>query len=303
MAADGQSLPSAESSTEPEPNNSDCQRVGTGTGNEGNKREMSPSDKKVAGSDDRREDVNTAEKEGLCQFFLKGKCHFGNRCWRSHSIPSAPPEGPRGSAGGEEDEPLPKGRTGKGGGGGRGQQREPESGGAQGKKPSMRTADDVISRILWDPCVDPSQFGVGYLDRFLGVLERPFSDFSWDADLCSSDCAEELALPRHRIQYFTYRGARVWDRRSRLDGVFGSTGGPLCPPFGNEATEAGQPQAGSSHPATACDQDEAGNDPQEAGNDGQPRPSQQHEVGDFPQSAQGTEEQVQTRGPSSPSGT
>lgn len=95
----------------------------------------------------------------------------------------------------------------------------------------MRTADDVISRILWDSSLDPTDFSVGYLDRFLGILERPFSEFSWDTDIASCNYAEELALPRHRIQYFTYRGRRVWDRESRMDGVFGSTGGSLEPPF------------------------------------------------------------------------
>lgn len=52
------------------------------------------------------------------------------------------------------------------------------------KKPRMRTADDVISRIIWDSSVDPADFIVGHLDRFLGVLERPFSDFSWDTQVC-----------------------------------------------------------------------------------------------------------------------
>ncbi|KPP74644.1 leukocyte receptor cluster member 9-like [Scleropages formosus] len=96
----------------------------------------------------------------------------------------------------------------------------------------MRPAADVVSRILWDSSLDPSDFAVGYLDRFLGVLERPFSEFSWDRDVCNCDFAEELALPQHRIKYFTYKGKRIWDRESRMDGVFGSTGGtlelPLC---------------------------------------------------------------------------
>lgn len=100
------------------------------------------------------------------------------------------------------------------------------------KKPRMRTADDVISRILWDPVVDSSEFVVGYVDRFLGVLERPFDDFTWDTNPCDCDYSAELALPRHRIQYFTYRGHRVWDRHTRTDRVFGSTGQSLAPPFG-----------------------------------------------------------------------
>ena len=100
------------------------------------------------------------------------------------------------------------------------------------KKPRMRTADEVISRILWDQSADGSEFVVGYVDRFLGVLERPFNDFNWDTDPCDCDYTVELALPRHRIQYFTYRGHRVWDRHSRTDRVFGSTGQSLAPPFG-----------------------------------------------------------------------
>uniref|UniRef100_A0A3B4AE74 Leukocyte receptor cluster (LRC) member 9 n=1 Tax=Periophthalmus magnuspinnatus TaxID=409849 RepID=A0A3B4AE74_9GOBI len=98
----------------------------------------------------------------------------------------------------------------------------------------MRTADDVISRVLWDPSVDSSEFVVGYVDRFLGVLERPFCDFNWETNPCDCDYTTELALPRHRIQYFTYRGQRVWDRHSRMDRVFGSTGQALAPPFGGE---------------------------------------------------------------------
>lgn len=107
------------------------------------------------------------------------------------------------------------------------------------KKPRMRTADDVISRVLWDPSVDASDFVVGYVDRFLGVLERPFNDFNWDTDPCDCDYSAELALPRHRIQYFTYRGHRVWDRHTRTDRVFGSTGQSLAPPFGREEEVTG----------------------------------------------------------------
>uniref|UniRef100_A0AAZ3RWV5 C3H1-type domain-containing protein n=1 Tax=Oncorhynchus tshawytscha TaxID=74940 RepID=A0AAZ3RWV5_ONCTS len=136
------------------------------------------------------------EGAGVCQFFLLGKCRFGNRCRRSHRSVF-----------------LPSGST---------------------KKPRMRTADDVISRILWDPSVEPADFVVGYVDRFLGVLERPFSEFNWDTDPCDCDYSSELALPKHRIQYFTHRGRRVWDRNNRTDRVFGSTGQCLAAPFGEE---------------------------------------------------------------------
>uniref|UniRef100_A0A8C6SX20 MJ1316 RNA cyclic group end recognition domain-containing protein n=1 Tax=Neogobius melanostomus TaxID=47308 RepID=A0A8C6SX20_9GOBI len=69
---------------------------------------------------------------------------------------------------------------------------------------------------------------------FPGVLERPFCEFNWETNPCDCDYTTELALPRHRIQYFTYRGQRVWDRHSRTDLVFGSTGQSLAPPFGGE---------------------------------------------------------------------
>lgn len=108
------------------------------------------------------------------------------------------------------------------------------------KKPRMRTADDVISRILWDSAVDSSKFVVGYVDRFLGVLERPFDDFTWDTNPCDCDYSAELALPRHRIQYFIYRGHRVWDRHTRTDRVFGSTGQSLAPPFGKKKEVKGR---------------------------------------------------------------
>lgn len=104
----------------------------------------------------------------------------------------------------------------------------------------MRTADEVISRILWDSSVDASEFVVGYVDRFLGVLERPFCDFNWDTNPCDCDYTTELALPRHRIQYFTYKGHRVWDRHTRTDRVFGSTGQSLAPPFGKEEEVKGK---------------------------------------------------------------
>ncbi|XP_037640832.1 leukocyte receptor cluster member 9 isoform X1 [Sebastes umbrosus] len=167
----------------------------------------------------------------VCRFFLMGKCHFGHRCRFSHSNPSvddsvavSPDQDDKQD--GEKTEKYKK-KVNKAA--------KPKYEAKEVyKKPRMRTADDVISRILWDPPVDGSEFVVGYVDRFLGVLERPFNEFNWDTDPCDCDYTSELALPRHRIQYFTYRGHRVWDRHSRTDRVFGSTGQSLAPPFGGE---------------------------------------------------------------------
>ncbi|KAG7270129.1 hypothetical protein CRUP_027199 [Coryphaenoides rupestris] len=154
------------------------------------------------------------DSDAMCHFFLAGKCHFGPRCRLSHSSRGT---GVSEQDGGEEEkhkkeqanalEPKHNKKT------------EVER---RKKKPRMRTADDVISRILWDTPAEAEHFVVGYVDRFLGVLERPFSEFNWDTDPCDCDYTSELALPRHRIQYFVFRGQRVWDRNSRTDRVDGA---------------------------------------------------------------------------------
>ncbi|KAM9113546.1 leukocyte receptor cluster member 9 isoform 2-T4 [Pangshura tecta] len=127
-----------------------------------------------------------------CRFFLAGGCRFGARCRNLHpGAPHTPPE--------------------------------PSSKKPPSKKPPMKTAGDVISRILWDSQLPPSDFTVGHLDRFSGVREDAFTAFCWE-DLASVGL-EVLAIPQHRIQYFKYRGRVVWDKASRLDDVFGSTGG------------------------------------------------------------------------------
>ncbi|XP_052003719.1 leukocyte receptor cluster member 9 [Xyrauchen texanus] len=184
----------------------------------------------------RDEKKQETSRHNICQHFLLGRCHFGDRCRLSHSVLDVPQ-----STQTEEDHRLVtekqsmdrknrkmmnKEKKEK-------QHAKIEREGIK-KKPRMRTADDVISRILWDTSVDPADFMVGHLDRFLGVLERPFSEFSWDAQVCDCDFSEELALPRHRIQYFSYKGQRVWDKESRTDRVFGSTGQTIVPPFGDE---------------------------------------------------------------------
>lgn len=179
--------------------------------------------------------AESAEREengvDVCQYFLMGKCHFGQRCRFSHRNPTTDDSGAVSpdqddKQDGEKTETHKKSVN---------KATKPKHETKEvNKKPRMRTADDVISRILWDSSVDATEFVVGYVDRFLGVLERPFEDFNWDADPCDCDYSTELALPRHRIQYFAYRGHRVWDRHSRTDRVFGSTGQSLAPPFGGE---------------------------------------------------------------------
>lgn len=204
----------------------------------------------------------------ICKFFLMGKCHFGHRCRMSHSNPSM--DDSEAATPDQDDKPdqeksqKNKKKVNKP----NKLKHDPKE---VNKKPRMRTADDVISRILWDDSVASSEFIVGYVDRFLGVLERPFDDFNWDTNPCDCDYTTELALPRHRIQYFTYRGLRVWDRHSRTDRVFGSTGQSLAPPFGGEGevketnTEEQEEQqellkATEEEPAGVRGQEESGTD-------------------------------------------
>ncbi|GFO43898.1 leukocyte receptor cluster member 9-like [Plakobranchus ocellatus] len=91
------------------------------------------------------------------------------------------------------------------------------------KLPPMKTASDVVNRIIWDDGLEKDDFIVGYFDRFRGLMERSFSAFSWE-DLASVDY-DVLAVPKHRIQYFKYKDVKVWDKSRRVDNVFGSAKG------------------------------------------------------------------------------
>lgn len=96
---------------------------------------------------------------------------------------------------------------------------QPQS--AVGLKPSgarkFRTAADVANRLRWDASYDHNDFVVGYEDRFLGTMERGL-------DAWKSEQTHEEFIPQHRILYFKRRsdGKVVWERRARLDLVFGS---------------------------------------------------------------------------------
>lgn len=156
---------------------------------------------------------NKQENASVCQFYLKGKCRFGGQCRNLH-------EGEQCRNLHEGKLSTNKSRQRKSGG-----EREEEDGRFEKKKSSMRTAEDVINRIKWDETLPEENFTVGYLDRFLGVLEESFSTFSWE-ELAGADL-EVLAVPQHRIQYFKYRQEKVWEKATRLDLVFGSTGSHL----------------------------------------------------------------------------
>jgi hypothetical protein len=97
----------------------------------------------------------------------------------------------------------------------------------QTKPNSMKPVEDVISRIEWDNRLDKRYFRVGYIDHFLGLQEKPFNDFDFKIDLTTTITDRHtniLSIPKQRIQYFKYANEIIWDKESRTDLMFGSTG-------------------------------------------------------------------------------
>lgn len=90
------------------------------------------------------------------------------------------------------------------------------------KKCSMKTAGDVKKRIQWDEMINKDFITVGYIDRFVGLKECQFNMFDW-GDIVLADI-NALAIPEHRIQYFKYKNEIIWNKETRFDNVFGSTG-------------------------------------------------------------------------------
>lgn len=159
--------------------------------------------------DNRREregfsSIPTPTSRPLCRFYKAGHCKFGGDCINRH--PGHQNRLHKGMNQSQEDK-EDKER----------EEREESS----DTKSGMRTSTDVIKRLQWDQMADKSKFVVGYEDRFVGIMEKPFSSFCWE-DISSLD-NYTFAIPRHRIQYFSYRGVIIWDRRIRQDNIFGST--------------------------------------------------------------------------------
>ncbi|CAK9103903.1 Leukocyte receptor cluster member 9 [Durusdinium trenchii] len=88
----------------------------------------------------------------------------------------------------------------------------------------MRTARDVINRVTHDYELPSKAFRVGYLDRFLGIVEKRLTDLNFADDIATLSHLE-AAIPQTRIMYLKYKYRVVWDRREqhqRFDDVFGS---------------------------------------------------------------------------------
>ncbi|WP_432991347.1 RNA repair domain-containing protein [Dactylosporangium sp. CA-233914] len=74
----------------------------------------------------------------------------------------------------------------------------------------LRPVQDVVSRIRYDATLDAARFLVGYTERGAGIRETPLPAFVSGGD-----------VPWHRVQYVKAGSVTVWDRRSRVDLVFG----------------------------------------------------------------------------------
>lgn len=83
--------------------------------------------------------------------------------------------------------------------------------------PKLRPADEVLSRLRWDPTLNSADYLVGYVDRFVGEKEVPI-------DRWKSEQTDLEFIPMHRVLYFKRRsdGERVWDRERRIDLIFNS---------------------------------------------------------------------------------
>ncbi|CAH0055841.1 unnamed protein product [Clonostachys solani] len=81
----------------------------------------------------------------------------------------------------------------------------------------LRTAVDVMNRLRWDPHMDSDDYIVGYEDRFTGTCEKSL-------EMWKTDQTDEEFIPQHRILYFKRRSDNelVWERRTRIDKIFGS---------------------------------------------------------------------------------
>ncbi|KAF2657831.1 hypothetical protein K491DRAFT_676952 [Lophiostoma macrostomum CBS 122681] len=81
----------------------------------------------------------------------------------------------------------------------------------------LRPASDILNRLRWDSNLDPSEYIIGYEDRFLGAKETSLERWK-------TEQTDEEFIPQHRILYFKRKsdGMVVWERRTRIDMVFGS---------------------------------------------------------------------------------
>jgi len=88
---------------------------------------------------------------------------------------------------------------------------------------SLRPCMDCIERIIWDPLLDINDFSFIYEDRFDGLYEKPCG--STNENVKGPERMLVKAVPEHRIQSLKYKERVVWDKKDRMDLIFGSSPG------------------------------------------------------------------------------
>ena len=98
---------------------------------------------------------NTQLPKTKCQFYMEGRCRFGDDCHNFHD--------PQIEAKPEIQSSLKKRKN-------LNHSKQGLSVGKESKvKPKMRTAIDVIHRIQWDDTMPEELITIGYEDRFTGI--------------------------------------------------------------------------------------------------------------------------------------
>lgn len=156
-----------------------------------------------------------------CQFYLEGRCRFADQCRNLHPpAETALIESEAGDRGEVSATPsIDSVVTVNDHSQSTNWILKESIGGRRQGRTRMRTAQDVLNRVCWDASLDADEFSVVYLDRFVGAVTVPLRQFQ------SAVEDGEVMVPQHRIQQIVYRQRHVvWEKLSRTDLVFGSTG-------------------------------------------------------------------------------
>ncbi|MGB1014965.1 MAG: DUF504 domain-containing protein, partial [Nannocystaceae bacterium] len=91
------------------------------------------------------------------------------------------------------------------------QSKPPKGGTRRGKPANLRTSREVYDRLRWDAAFELAAFTVGYEERFSGLRESPLAKFAATGD-----------IPWHRVWHIRVGPLMIWDRKQRIDLLFGS---------------------------------------------------------------------------------
>ncbi|KAM0175524.1 hypothetical protein ACHAPC_009625 [Botrytis cinerea] len=90
------------------------------------------------------------------------------------------------------------------------------------KSPPLRTAKNILHRLLHDPSYTIENHLIGYRDRHAGIMFKNASDWKLDP-------MDEEWIPEHKVLYFIQvlpknKKKFIWHREHKLDLLFGSGG-------------------------------------------------------------------------------